>query len=157
MSAFRDPPTAAAITYRCPVCGATAIVTAACFRCGRAPDARASRLPAMDASLLELAEHVHRSRLAFERALVTWQSAKTTRDMLVEAILTSQAAPIGLSPATSATTANGPTTAAGATTEDVGQPSGTGTGGVPPLAHRPPALGNPDASRVASVGPGGAP
>ncbi len=146
MSAFRDPPRAAAITYRCPVCGATATIAAACPRCGRTPDARASALPAMDASLLELAEHVHRSRLAFERALVTWQSAKATRDMLVEAILASQTAPIGLSPANGGTTGNGATTADGATAEGDARASGTGAGGVPPLAHRPGPLGNPDAS-----------
>ena len=87
MSAFRDPPTADTITYRCPVCGAIATIIGACPGCGRAPDPRASRLPGLDASLVELASEVHRSRAVFERALATWQSAEATRDTLVSTII----------------------------------------------------------------------
>jgi hypothetical protein len=136
MSAFRDPPTAATITYRCPVCGAIATIIGACPGCGRAPDPRASRLPSIEASLVELAAEVHRSRTVFERALVTWQSAQATRDALVSTILANQTAPIGLAPAEYA-----PLTAPNA-----GWPSGTGPGGAVPPAQRSAPFGEPDAS-----------
>jgi hypothetical protein len=136
MSAFRDLPTADTITYRCPVCGAIATIIGPCPGCGRASDPRASRLPGLDASLVELASEVHRSRAVFERALATWQSAEATRQALVSTILASQAAPIEPSPADHAAS----------TAPDVVWPMGTGTDGAAPPAHRPGPLGDPDAS-----------
>ena len=136
MSAFRDLPTADTITYRCPVCGAIATIIGACPGCGRAPDPRASRLLALDASLVEVASEVHRSRAVFERALATWQSAEATRHALVSTILASRAAPIEPSPADHAAS----------TAPDVVRPMGTGTGGAVPPTQRSAPFGDPDAS-----------
>jgi hypothetical protein len=136
MNAFRDPPTADTITYRCPVCGATANLISACPGCGRAPDPRASRLSSLDASLVELAGEVLRSRAVFERGLATWQSAQATRDALVSSILASQSAPIEPSLADRAASI----------APDVVPPIETGTGDSVPYPQRPAPLGHPDAS-----------
>ena len=146
MSAFGDPPSADTITYRCPVCGANATLTASCPGCGRVPDARAARLPSIDAALVALAAEVHRSRAVFERALARWQSVQETRDTLVASILASQSAPIEPSPADDAAS-TAPHDAWLAGTMPAGtRPMGTGTGGVVPPAQRSAPLGDPDAS-----------